>query len=359
MREKLRIAQVAPLAESVPPKLYGGTERVVSFLTEELVAMGHEVTLFASADSRTSAELVACCPQALRLKGQGVDELACTLVMLERVLERAQEFDVIHSHIDYLPFGLYRRAGVATLTTLHGRLDHPDLAKLYAEFCEMPVVAISEAQRQALPGAHWVGTVYHGLPPDCGRLNLRPEGYLAFLGRLSPEKRVESAIAVAQKTGIPLKIAAKVNDHECDYFDQQIRPLLDNPLIEFIGEIDDAQKNDFLGNARALLFMVDWPEPFGLAMIEAMACGTPVIARRCGSVPEVVDEGITGFVCDNDDEAVDAVARLATLSRRICREVFEERFTVSRMAQDYVRIYRHLLDASRGPEAHFSLDAAH
>jgi glycosyltransferase involved in cell wall biosynthesis len=341
----MKIAQVAPLFESVPPQCYGGTERVVSFLTEELVRQGHDVTLFASGDSQTSAKLVAGCPRALRLDATCVDTLAHQLVLLERVFERAASFDVIHFHCDYLHFPWSRRHPCRRVTTLHGRLNIPDLEPLYREFVGEPVVSISDAQRRPLPLANWQGTVYHGLPEDSYRPREGPGHYLAFLGRISPEKRVDRAIDIARRAGMPLKIAAKVDAADRDYYKDQIEPLLraNRSHVEFIGEIGDAQKSDFLGNAHALLFPIDWPEPFGLVMIEALACGTPVIAFRNGSVPEVMDDGVTGFVVESTDEAVAAVGRVASLSRAECRRTFERRFSVRRMATDYLAIYRRLL----------------
>jgi glycosyltransferase involved in cell wall biosynthesis len=339
----MRIAQIAPLYESVPPKLYGGTERVVSHLTDELVNQGHNVTLFASGDSISKAELRPVCDRALRLEGSKIiDPLAHHIRMVEMVTQEAARFDVIHFHIDYVHFPVTRRQRVAALTTLHGRLDILDIAPLYREFVDMNVVSISNAQRQPLPWANWVGTVYHGLPNDLYKLRAEPGKYLAFLGRISPEKRVDRAIEIAKKTGIPIRIAAKVDVVDKEYFNAQIRPLLNDPIVEYIGEISEREKNDFLGNAYALLFPIDWPEPFGLVMIESMACGTPVVAYRMGSVPEVVDDGRTGFIVANIDEAVKAVKRIDTLSRHTCREVFEHRFSATRMALDYVRIYREL-----------------
>ncbi|MCL4182372.1 MAG: glycosyltransferase family 4 protein [Burkholderiaceae bacterium] len=338
----MKIAQVAPLYESVPPKYYGGTERVVSYLTEELVHQGHEVTLFASGDSMTQARLVAPCRRALRLDKHCVDQIAHHLVMLEQLFEHAGEFDVVHFHVDYLHFPLTRRQPLVHVTTLHGRLDIPDLVPLYRVFGDMPVVSISNAQRRPLPWANWRGTVYHGLPGDLYRFCGARGNYLAFLGRISPEKRVDRAIAIARATGVPLRIAAKVDRVDEEYFDTVVEPLLRDPLVEFVGEIGEGEKEDFLGNAQVLLFPIDWPEPFGLVMIEAMACGTPVIAYRNGSVPEVMEEGRTGFVVEDLSDAIDAVRDVHRLSRARCREVFEERFTAERMARDYVRLYETL-----------------
>ncbi|HLI35660.1 MAG TPA: glycosyltransferase family 4 protein [Terriglobia bacterium] len=340
----MRIAQVAPLYERVPPRLYGGTERVVSFLTEELVRLGHEVTLFASGDSITQARLISPCPQSLRLNRSCVDQLAHHILMLEQVFRKYTEFDIIHFHIDYLHFPLTRRQNWPHLTTLHGRLDIPDLVPLYQEFIEMPVVSISNAQRQPLPWLNWQGTVYHGLPLDLYQFHPGPGKYLAFLGRISPEKGVERAIEIAKRSGIELKIAAKVDRADREYYEAKIKPLLSHPLIEYIGEISDAEKDEFLGNAMALLAPVEWPEPFGLVMIEAMACGTPVVAFRRGSIPEIVDHGRTGVVVEDVDQAVQALESILKISRKSCREVFEERFPVSRMTENYVEIYERLLE---------------
>lgn len=338
----MRIAQVSPLYESVPPKSYGGTERIVSYLTEELVRQGHEVTLYASGDSVTNARLVATCTRSLRLDKTCVDQLAHHLLMLERVFHHANEFDVVHFHVDYLHFPLSRRHLLPHVTTLHGRLDIPDLIPLYHEYRDMPVVSISNAQRGPLPWANWQATVYHGLPHGLYRFRAQTGSYLAFLGRISPEKRVDRAIEIAKRVGIPLKIAAKVDRVDKEYFEAVIEPLLRDPLIEFIGEIGDGEKNEFLGNAYALLFPINWPEPFGLVMIEAMACGTPVIAYRLGSVPEVMEEGLTGFVVNSLEEAVEAVRRVPDLSRAQCRKVFEDRFSSKRMADDYIQVYERL-----------------
>jgi glycosyltransferase involved in cell wall biosynthesis len=343
VREPLRIAQVAPLYESVPPKLYGGTERVVSYLTEELVRQGHDVTLFASADSKTSAQLVPVCPRALRLDAGRPDPVALHLAMLEQLFRQADEFDLIHFHTDGLHLPLARRHEVPSVTTLHGRLDLRGLDVLYREFSELPLVSISDAQRQPLAWANWAATVYHGLPLTLHRPTFGPGRYLAFLGRVSPEKRLDRAIEIARRLKLPLKIAAKVDAADRDYFRQQIEPLIGGPLIEFLGEITEAQKTAFLGDALALLFPVDWPEPFGLCMIEAMACGTPVIAFRCGSVPEVIDEGITGYIVEDIESAVEAVQRARTLDRARCRETFERRFSAERMARDYCCVYESMV----------------
>lgn len=344
----MRIAQVAPLYESVPPKYYGGTERVVSYLTEELCRQGHEVTLFASGDSVTEARLVAVTRRSLRLDKRCVDQLAHHVLMLERVLQRADEFDVIHFHIDYLHFPFSRRQPVTHVTTLHGRLDIPDLVPLYKEFREVPVVSISDAQRAPLPEANWIATVYHGIPENLYRFRPEHGSYFAFLGRISPEKRVDRAIEMAKQVGLPLKIAAKVDRVDEAYFEGVVKPLLRDPLVEYVGEIGDGEKDEFLGNAYALLFPIDWPEPFGLVMIEAMACGTPVIAYRNGSVPEVMEEGRTGFIVTGLEDAIAAARRVEELSRARCREVFEQRFTARRMAADYVKVYERMLHGRSG-----------
>jgi glycosyltransferase involved in cell wall biosynthesis len=343
----MRIAQVAPLYESVPPKYYGGTERVVSYLTEELVHQGHEVTLFASGDSVTKAHLVAACRRSLRLDKHCVDQLSHQILMLEHVFQRATEFDIIHFHVDYLHFPLSRRQPITHVTTLHGRLDIPDLVPLYQEFRDMPVVSISDMQREPLPWANWQATVYHGIPADIYRFRGEPGRYLAFLGRISPEKRVDRAIEIAKQVQIPLKIAAKVDPVDKKYFKREIEPLLGDPLVEHVGEIGDWEKNEFLGNAYALLLPIDWPEPFGLVIIEAMACGTPVIAYRGGAVPEVMEEGHTGFIVEALEDAVRAVRRVPELSRERCREVFEQRFTATRMAHDYVQVYERLINSNQ------------
>ena len=342
----MRIAQVSPLYESVPPTLYGGTERVVAYLTEELVRQGHDVTLFASGDSETAAELVPCVPRALRLDPTVVDGLAHHVLQLERVAQRAREFDVIHYHVDYLHFPLSRRLHLPALTTLHGRLDLPDLQGIFAEFDEQPLVSISLSQRTPLPHARWVATVYHGLPESLYRFSPRHEGYLAFLGRISPEKGLDHAIEIARRAGMPLRIAAKVDRADREYFEQHIEPLLDVPGIELVGEIGEDGKGEFLGGAAALLFPVQWPEPFGLTMIEAMACGTPVIAYRRGSVPEVMIDGETGWIVDTLEEAVSAIELIEGHDRARCRLVFEERYTARRMARDYVDVYEGLMGRS-------------
>ena len=348
----MRISQVAPLFESVPPKYYGGTERVVSYLTEELVRLGHDVTLFASGDSLTGARLVAPSPRSLRLDEHCIDQVAHHVLMLELVAKEARSFDVIHFHCDYLHFPLSRRLGIPHVTTLHGRLDLPDLVPLYREFREVPVVSISNAQREPLAWINWQATVYHGLPEDLYRFRDEPGTYLAFLGRISPEKRVDRAIEIARRIGMPLKIAAKVDAVDREYFEDVIEPLLCGPNIEYVGEIGEGEKDDFLGNAYALLFPIDWPEPFGLVMIEAMACGTPVIAYHRGSVPEVLDDGVTGFIVSDLEDAVQAAERISQLDRRQCRRVFEERFSAGRMARDYIAVYENLVQRfPTGPAA--------
>jgi glycosyltransferase involved in cell wall biosynthesis len=340
----MRIAQVAPLYESVPPKLYGGTERVVSYLTEELVRQGHDVTLFASGDSLTEARLVPGCNQSLRLAPNCIDPLAHHVLLVERVLAEKDNFDLIHFHIDYLHYPRSRHEDVPTVTTLHGRLNIPDLVPLYQMFRDMPVVSISDSQREPLPWLNWQQTVYHGLPVDNLQFQAEPGKYLAFLGRTSPEKGLDQAIAIARRAGIELKIAAKVDRADQAYFDAVIKPLLKEPGIEFVGEIGHSEKSGFLGGAMALLCPIQWPEPFGLVIIEAMACGTPVIAYPRGSVPELVEDGVSGFIVDNAQEAVQAVLAAPALSRKRCREYFERRFSASRMCADYLDVYERFLE---------------
>ncbi len=341
----MKIAQVAPLIESVPPQLYGGTERVVSYLTEELVRLGHEVTLFASGDSQTSARLVASAPRALRLDPTVHDYAPHTILQLEHLRQRADEFDVIHFHTDFMHLPLVRALMPnRAVTTMHGRLDLPDYRPLFAEFADTPLVSISNHQRKPLAHCNWIATVYHGLPASVCQFQPEPRGdYFAFLGRISPEKRPDRAIEIARQAGVKLKIAAKVDTVDEPYFHREIEPLLKQPHVEFLGEIDEKQKADFLGNARALLFPIDWPEPFGLVLIEAMSCGTPCIAWRAGSVPEVVDHGVTGFVVESIEEAVDAVRRVSMLDRADVRARFEQRFSAERMARDYLEVYRKVL----------------
>lgn len=342
----MRIAQVSSLMEAVPPKLYGGTERVVANLTDELVEMGHDVTLFASGDSVTKAKLEACWPRAMRLDDSVKDYLAPHIMMLETIARRAREFDILHMHVDYLGYPIMSRCGVPFVTTLHGRLDLAGLPPLYEMFGDVPVVSISDNQRLPLPGANYVSTIYHGLPEKL--LTAGPGGdYLAFIGRISPEKAPDAAIRIAAKAGMKIKIAAKIDNVDRLYYQEKIEHLMAMPHVEFIGEINDSQKSAFLGNAAGLLFPIAWPEPFGMAMIEAMACGTPVIAMRNGSVPEVVDDGVTGFIVDSEDEAVAAVARLPALDRARVRRTFETRFSARRMAEDYLEVYRELVADKR------------
>ena len=344
----MKVAQISPLIESVPPKLYGGTERIVSYLTEELVRQGHDVVLFASGDSETAAELVPCSPKALRL-AQIRDTMPYNVLQLEQIRRRARDFDILHFHTDYLHLPFVRNIACATVTTMHCRVDLPDYQPLFSEFKDMPLVSISDNQRLPLP-ARWFETVYHGLPADFYAFSAAGEGgYLAFLGRICPEKRTDRAIEIAKRAGIDLKIAAKVDKVDQDYFDAVIRPMLDDPRVEFIGEIEEDQKQAFLGNARAVLFPIDWPEPFGLVMIEAMACGTPVIAWPCGSVPEIIDHGLTGFIVNSIDQAVTAVDDVGSLDRKLVRRRFEARFTAERMALEYVKVYESL--AKREPLA--------
>jgi len=338
----MRIAQVAPLYESVPPRLYGGTERVVSWLTEELMRQGHDVTLFASGDSVTRARLVSVWDRALRLDERAPEGTSLHVLMLEEVCKREREFDVIHFHIDAVQLPLVRRLDVPCVMTMHGRLDIAGLAPLYREFSDLAFVAISDSQRGQLPEANWVATIHHGLPPDLISPRYEPGAYLAFLGRISPEKRVDRAIEISRRSGIPLKIAAKVDRVDREYFEDEIEPLIDGELVEYLGEMDDAGKAAFLRDALALLFPIDWPEPFGLVMIEAMAAGTPTVAFRRGSVAEVIDEGVTGCLVDTVDEAVRCLERVPVWDRRRCREIFEQRFTAERMAKDYCRVYERL-----------------
>ncbi len=340
----MHIAQIAPLTEAIPPKLYGGTERVVSWLTEELIALGHDVTLFASGDSQTAAKLEAVWPRALRLDGAVRDPNALHMMMLERVYRRADEFDFLHFHLDYYPFSLFSRQATPFLTTLHGRLDLPEHQPVFDTFSTVPVVSISNSQRRPLPQANWVRTVHHGLPEKLLVPKRVKPSYFAFLGRIAPEKGIDRAIRIAQHCGMPLKVAAKVDRVDQDYFDEQIQPMIKSGNVEFIGEIADKDKSEFLSGAMVLLVPIDWPEPFGLVMIEAMACGTPVIAFNRGSVPEVIDEGVTGFIVEDVNGAIGAVDRLGHLSRDKIRKRFEERFTARRMAQDYLSVYRSLAD---------------
>jgi glycosyltransferase involved in cell wall biosynthesis len=338
----MRIAQVSPLFEAVPPKLYGGTERAVYSLTEELVAMGHDVTLFASGDSVTSATLAPMRQEALRLDPTVMDWVAAYMRMIELIYRRADEFDILHFHIDYFPLALFSRQRTPFLTTLHGRLDLKEFKEIYELYPDAPFVSISNSQRKPIPRLNWVRTVLHGMPAKLLMPQPVQQSYCAFLGRISPEKGIDKAIRIAGRAGMKLKIAAKVDNADKAYFESQIKPLLSQGHVEFIGEIDDSQKPAFLSGAHALLFPIDWPEPFGLVMIEAMACGTPVIAFNCGSVPEVMDDGLTGFIVNNEDEAVAAIDRLGELDRGKVRQQFERRFTARRMAQDYLDQYQEL-----------------
>jgi len=346
----MRIAQVSPLYESVPPKQYGGTERVVHYLTEELHNQGHDVTLFASGDSETSAKHIPVGKKASRLDPDSVDGLAGHFALIETVEKHATEFDIIHSHIDYLYFPIIKRSKHSYITTLHGRLDLPELAYLYKEYPEIPLVSISDSQRNPLPSANWMGTVLHGLPLNLYKFNPHPKDYVAFVGRVSPEKRVDRAIELAIRCDIPVKIAAKVDKADEEYFEQMIKPMLNNSLVEFIGEINDREKNELLGDALALLYLIDWPEPFGLAMIESMACGTPVIAFKCGSVPEVIDPCSTGFIVKSMEDAEKAVKNISLISREVCRKTFETRFSSRRMAHDYLEIYQYLSGKQAGKD---------
>jgi glycosyltransferase involved in cell wall biosynthesis len=339
----MRIAQIAPLTESVPPRTYGGTERVVSYLTEELMAMGHDVTLFASGDSVTSAKLEPAWPCALRFDATLRDAMAPQMLLMEKVYQQAHEFDVLHCHLDYWPFSMLSRQPTPYMTTLHGRLDLPELTRIYDCFEDAPLISISDAQRRPLPRGNFIGTVHHGLPPDLLTPLPMPRDYLAFLGRICPEKSPDRAIRIARAAGMKLKIAAKVDAADREYFAAHIEPLLKGPDVEYVGEISDAEKGAFLGGAAGLIFPIAWREPFGLAMIEAMACGTPVIAFRRGSVPEVVDDGVTGFIVDDEAQAADAALRLHSLDRARVRRVFDERFTARRMTEDYLNIYSRLV----------------
>jgi len=339
----MRIAQIAPLTEAVPPALYGGTERVISWLTEELVSLGHDVTLFASGDSATSAKLEAMWPRALRLDGTVRDPYALHMMMIEEVFRRADTFDLMHFHLDYLAFSLMARQPTPFLTTLHGRLDLPEHQALFQTFSHSPIVSVSKAQRRPILKANWIGNAPHGLPADLLLPQPARPAYLAFLGRISPEKRVDRAIRIARRCQLPLKIAAKVDRADADYF-ETVRPLIESPGVDFIGEIGDDRKAEFLSGAIALLVPIDWPEPFGLVMIEAMACGAPVVAFNRGSVPEIVEDGVTGFIVEDETSAVAALHEIGALSRRAIRRRFEERFTARRMAEDYLDIYRQLID---------------
>jgi glycosyltransferase involved in cell wall biosynthesis len=347
----MKIAQISPLMESVPPRLYGGSERIVSYLTDELVRQGHDVTLFASGDSVSSANLVRCVPMALRLDANVKDPIPYYMLMLDRVREMADEFDILHFHIDQFHFPLFRPIAHRTVTTLHGRQDLHDLKPLYVGFSDMPLVSISNSQRKPIVNANFAATVYHGLPAQTLKPNYKPSGdYVAFLGRISPEKRPDRAIRIAQALGLRIKIAAKIDKVDEAYFREHIASLFNLPGVEYIGEIDERSKSEFLGEASALLFPIDWPEPFGLSMIEAMACGTPVLAFRCGSVPEIIDPGVTGLIVDSMDEAIRVMPQVLALDRRAVRQKFEQRFSASRMAKDYVQVYRSLIKQQALPE---------
>jgi glycosyltransferase involved in cell wall biosynthesis len=343
----MRIALVAPLYESVPPKYYGGTERVVSNLAEDLVNLGHDVTLFASGDSVTRARLIPVIEKSLRMDQNCIDQTAPHVLMVEKVFEDTSRFDVIHFHIDHFQLPLIRRHAIPALTTFHGRLDIPDLIPLYKEFREIPFSSISNSQREPLPWLNWQGTIYHGLRKEAFRLHQKSGDYLAFLGRISPEKGIDSAVEIAKKTGMKLRVAAKVSALDKNYYEEYVKPLFDHALIEYVGEIDETQKNQFLGEAFATLFPIAWPEPFGLVMIESMACGTPIIAFRRGSVPEVMIEGLSGHVVNNVEEAVQAIRKLDSFDRRNCRLVFEERYLSSRMTREYVKIYERLINHAK------------
>jgi glycosyltransferase involved in cell wall biosynthesis len=343
----MRIAQIAPLTESVPPKLYGGTERAVSYITEALVDLGHDVTLFASGDSLTSAKLEPVWPRALRLDPGIRDRIAPHMLLMEMVRRQADQFDVLHFHMDYYSFSVFKRQETPFVTTLHGRLDLPEQQPVFDTFNTAPVISISNAQRQPMPQAKWLRTVYHGLPEKLYTPQPVEQRYLAFLGRISPEKRVDTAIRIAQRCGLPIRIAAKVDEADREYFEREIKPLLALPFVEYVGEINDSQKAEFLSGAHALLFPIDWPEPFGLVMIEAMACGTPVVAFNRGAVPEVVDEGVSGYIVEDEIGAVAAVNRISRISRAGVRRRFEERFTSHRMAQEYVQAYQAVIRANK------------
>jgi glycosyltransferase involved in cell wall biosynthesis len=339
----MRIAQISPLYESVPPSLYGGTERVVHYITEELISGGHEVTLFASGDSICSGKLISPTSKATRLDKNCADQMVSHFTMMEMVEKESKNFDIIHSHIDYLHFPLIRRSKAVYVTTIHGRLDLPELQPLYSEYNDIPLISISDSQRKPVPQANWLGTVYHGLPPNLYKFNSNGGNYLSFVGRVSPEKRIDRAIEIAIKSGIPIKIAAKVDNADMEYYEAKIKNLLKHPLVEFLGEVGDSEKGELLGNSLGMIYPIDWPEPFGLAMIESMACGTPVIAYNNGSVSEVIDEGETGFIVNSIGKAIKCVENLTTIDRNNCRRTFEKRFSASRMVADYLSIYKQLV----------------
>jgi len=345
----MKIAQVAPLFEAVPPKLYGGTERIVSFLTEELVRQGHDVTLFASGDSVTRAKLVACIPEALRLKEKCEDLLAPHIVQLQEVIEHSGEFDIIHFHTDYLTFPFTQFLDVPHLTTLHGKLTIEELQMVYDKYQDEPVVCISNSQSRPLPQANFIGCVHHGLPIDLFKEGKGDGNYFAFLGRISPEKRCDRAIEIAIASDTPIRIAAKIDKADREYFEQQIKHLLDHPLVEYVGEINENQKQEFLGNAKALLFPIDWPEPFGLVTIESMACGTPILAWNCGSVPEIIKDGCSGFIVDSMPQTIEAAKKISLLNRSVVRNCFEQQFSVQRMAEQYLELYQKLIEEKTFP----------
>jgi glycosyltransferase involved in cell wall biosynthesis len=347
-RSMIRIAQVAPLVETVPPEHYGGTERIVSYLTEALVRLGHDVTLFASGGSETSATLVPVSEQSLRSDPSVKDPTTRSIVEIEEVLKRREDFDIVHFHDGYVHFPLARHLQIPAVTTTHGRMDLPDLVPIFQEFGDLPLISISNQQRNPLPFANWIATVQHGLPEELYSFRPEPEDYIAFIGRICPEKRPDRAIEIAKRAGIRLKIAAKVDKVDAAYFESEIKPLLDSSLIEFIGEVNEPDKNVLLGGARALIFPIDWPEPFGLVMIESLACGTPVIAFNCGSVPEVLESGKTGFIVESVPEAVEAFGRIDQISRSVCRQEFERRYTSTQMAQNYLSAYEQVLQARPG-----------
>ncbi len=336
----MRIAQVSPVFERVPPKAYGGTERVISYLTEELIAQGHDVTLFATGDSITDARLIPVVDRSARLDPQGQEWLMYHTIMLDQVAKMADQFDVIHFHTDFLHFPIAKKLPIPHVTTLHGRLDLPELIPLYRHFRDVPLVSISDSQRTPLSWVDWQKTVYHGLPSDLYSFQSKPQDYFVFIGRISPEKRIDRAIEIALQCDMPLYVAAKIDKPDQAYFNEQIKPLFNHPLVEYLGEIGEQEKKEFLGNARALLFPIDWPEPFGLVMIEAFACGTPVIAYRNGSVPEIMEHGVTGFVVNSQEQAVQAARKIDTIDRQRCRDVFERRYTAASMAENYLTVYR-------------------
>ncbi len=348
----MKIAQVAPLWESVPPVLYGGTERVVSFITEELVRQGHEVTLFASGDSTTNARLIPMCGEALRPSKVVMNYEAPLTAMIEKVFGSAAEFDLIHSHLEFIPFPLARRCRTPVLTTLHARLDQPELIPVFRKFADLPLVSVSDAQRDPIPWANWQATIHPGVPTSLYAPRDNHGQYLLFLGRVAPEKGLERAIELARRVEMPIRIGAKIDTQHLEYYKSVIEPLLEHPLVEFVGEVTDIEKDDLLGEAYALLAPYAWPEPFGLALIEALACGTPVIGSRCGAIPEIVDHGVTGFLCDTLEEMTHSVKHVSLLERTRCRQAFDQRFTSERMAQEYLTVYRHVLGIpDKGPQA--------